>query len=76
MEIYYQAKQTKDFLIEISEQPLIIITCHTLNLITYYESNYSRFAVRKVQTKKLVLGDFRNREHLKVQNDTKLILND
>ena len=36
----------------------------------------SRFAVRKVQTKKLVLRDFQNIGHLKVLNDTKLILDD
>ena len=38
-------------------------------------ANQSRFAVRKVQTKKLFLGDFRNIGHLKVLNDTKLVLN-
>ena len=42
----------------------------------YLKIIYSRFAARKVQTKKLVFGDFLNRGHLKVLNDTKLILND
>ena len=47
-------------------------------VLTYCEKKLfqSRFAVRKVQTKKLVLGDFQNIGHLKVLNDTKLILND
>ena len=33
------------------------------------------FCCKKVQTKKLVLGDFQNIGHLKVLNDTKLVLN-
>ena len=43
-----------------------------LNSIIYK----SHFAVRKVQTKKLVLGGFGNRGYLKVLTDTKLVLNE
>ena len=45
-------------------------------VVGFFSMNYSLFAVRKVQTKKLVLGDFQNFGHLKVLNDTKLILDD
>ena len=52
----------------------IFIEIYQLLLIA--KIKYSRFAVRKVQTKKLVLGNFHNIGHLKVLNDTKLILDD